>query len=154
MVLDEKSGRLYVANGNEDSVSVIDTSTDRVVNTLVIKPFREAAFGAAPTALALSHDGSTLYVACGGLNAIAVFRTSDGKLAGMIPTAWYPAGLALSPDGKYLAVSTLLGEGSGYTESPKRRFALGPARIDRRDRDPGRRAAGKLHDGCCGEHVI
>jgi YVTN family beta-propeller protein len=124
MALDEKNARLYVANGNEDSVSVIDTHTDRVTSTLVIKPFRESAFGASPTALALSRDGSLLYVASGGSNAIAVFRTDNGTLSGMIPTAWYPAGLALSPDGKYIAVSTLLGEGSGYSGNPKLKFAL------------------------------
>jgi YVTN family beta-propeller protein len=124
MALDEKNARLYVANGNEDSVSVIDTHTDRVTKTLAIKPFRENAFGAAPTALALTRDGSALYVACGGLNAIAVFKTDTGALTGMIPTAWYPAGLALSPDGKNIAVSTLLGEGAGYSGNPKLKFAL------------------------------
>ena len=41
----------------------------------------------------------------------------------MIPTAWYPTVLASSPDGKYLAVSTLLGVGSGSQEKePKGRY--------------------------------
>ena len=48
-------------------------------------------------------------------------RTATGEIAGLIPTAWYPNGLALSGDGKYLAVSTLLGAGSGYRDDPRHR---------------------------------
>ena len=119
---DEPRHRLYVANGNSDSVSVIDTQTDRVVHTHPIKPFGAAARGAAPTALALTSDGATLFVACGGLNAVAVVRTADGRVQGMIPTNWYPNGLALSADNQLLAVSTLLGVGSGWREEFWKRF--------------------------------
>ena len=122
MAWDENKSRLYIANGNQDSVSVVDTATDKVVNTLNIRPFRENAFGVAPTALTLSRDGAVLYVACGGLNAIAVFQTQNGKLAGLIPTAWYPNSIAMSPDGKHIAVGTLLGVGSGSNDDPKQRF--------------------------------
>ena len=41
-------------------------------------------------------------------------RAATFKLDGLIPTGWYPDALALSPDGKYLGVSTLLGVGSGW----------------------------------------
>ena len=119
---DEARHRLYVANGNSDSVSVIDTRTDTVAQTIALRPFGPAARGAAPTALALTADGTTLFVACGGLNAIAVVRTADGVISGLIPTAWYPNGLALSPDGRQLAVSTLLGVGSSWREEPWKRF--------------------------------
>jgi YVTN family beta-propeller protein len=122
MVWDEPRGRLYVANGNEDSVSVIDTESNRALRTIPLQPFRERAFGIAPTALAISADGARLFVACGGINAAAVIRTANGSLEGMIPTGWYPGGLALSPDGKYLAISTLLGAGSGWREEPRKRF--------------------------------
>jgi hypothetical protein len=40
----------------------------------------------------------------------------------MIPTGWYPNGLALDPGGKYLAVSSLLGPGSGWRDAPSKRF--------------------------------
>ncbi len=110
---DEPRHRLYVANGNSDSVSVIDSRTDTVSQTIALRPFGSAARGIAPTALVLTADGATLFVACGGINAVAVVRTADGTLLGLIPTAWYPNGLALSPDGQLLAVSTLLGVGSG-----------------------------------------
>ena len=122
LVWDEPRSRLYVANGNSDSVSVIDTRTDKVAHTFVVKPFGGMAAGVAPTALALTSDGATLFVACGGINAVAVLRASDGVIQGLIPTAWYPNGLALSPDNRLLAVSTLLGVGSGSRDDLWKRF--------------------------------
>jgi YVTN family beta-propeller protein len=119
---DETGKRLYVANGNSDSVSVIDTDRLTVVGTFAIEPFSVRAAGVAPTALAVSQDRRTLYVACGGINAIAVLDAQNGTIRGLIPTAWYPNGLALSPDGRWLAVSALLGAGSGWREAPSKRY--------------------------------
>jgi len=122
IVWDQQRARLYVANGNSDSVTVVDTRTDRVAGTYPIRPFGERAPGVAPTALALAPGGAELYVACGGINAVAVLNTTTGAVKGLIPTAWYPNAVALSPDGAYLAVSTLLGAGSGWRDEPRRRF--------------------------------
>lgn len=122
LVWDEPRSRLYVANGNSDSVSVIDTGTDKVTKTIALRPFGVAARGVAPTALALTADGATLFVACGGINAVAVVRIADGVTQGLIPTGWYPNGLALNADNTLLAVSTLLGVGSGYRDDFFKRF--------------------------------
>ncbi len=119
---DEPRGRLYVANGNKDSVSVIDTGANRVVRTIAVQPFSQPLTGIAPTALAVSPDGAKLYVACGGINAVAVVNVADGKIDGLIPTAWYPSALSLSSDGKLLAVASLLGAGSGWREEPRKRY--------------------------------
>jgi DNA-binding beta-propeller fold protein YncE len=116
------SQRLYIANTNDDAVSVIDTATDQIVGTWTLQPFDRPVFGLAPSALLVSPDVSTVYVACGGINAVLVLDGANGKIRGMIPTGWYPNGLALSPDGRYLAVSTLLGVGSGWQEKPDNRF--------------------------------
>jgi YVTN family beta-propeller protein len=110
---DEPHARLYVANSNSDSVTVIDTQSNRVAHTFRIEPFAGKAEGVAPNALAVSVDGKTLYVACGGINAVAVMRTDGGHIEGLIPTAWYPNDLRLSPDGKYLLVANLMGVGPG-----------------------------------------
>lgn len=110
---DEAHGRLYAVNGNSDSVSVVDTSARKAIATWDIQPFAIRIRGAAPTAAALSPDAKHLYVTCGGINAIAVMDTAAGRVEGLIPTGWYPAHLAVSPDGKMLAVATLLGVGSG-----------------------------------------
>ena len=118
---DDTRERLYVANGNDDSISVIDISTNKLVQTILLRPFQQQVSGLAPTALAVSDDGSILYIACGGINSIAVVGTEDGQIQGLIPTGWYPNDLALSPGGEYLAVSTLLGAGSGWLEKPDQR---------------------------------
>ncbi len=126
LLLDEPRHRLFVANGNSDSVSVIDTRQNRVTRTIDLQPFSRKAVGVAPTALALSGDGATLYVACGGINAVGVVQLPQGStppsIRGLIPTGWYPNSLHLSPDGKHLAVSTLLGVGSGWREEQSKRF--------------------------------
>jgi len=133
MALDSSANRLYIANTNEDTVSIVDTRSDSVTATWKLRPFARDVYGLAPTALLLSHqaeahpaeaaDRKTLYVACGGINAVLVLDALDGRQLGMIPTAWYPTVLASSPDGKYLSVSTLLGVGSGSQEKePKGRY--------------------------------
>ncbi|MBL8234856.1 MAG: hypothetical protein JNL98_40525, partial [Bryobacterales bacterium] len=119
---DEARQRLYVANSNRDLITVIDTQANRVLRTIPLQPFAQKVYGISPNALALSKDGARLYVACGGINAIAQVATATGRMEGLIPTAWYPSSLALSADGKYLAVGSLLGAGSGWREAPSKRF--------------------------------
>ncbi|MBL8221823.1 MAG: SMP-30/gluconolactonase/LRE family protein, partial [Bryobacterales bacterium] len=106
---DEKRARLYVASSNRDSVTVIDTQAARVMRRDPVQPFQRDVKGIAPTAAVLNADGSKLYVACGGINAVAVMNTATGKVDGLIPTAWYPNAVSLSPDGKHLAIGALLG---------------------------------------------
>ncbi|MFN7937771.1 MAG: alkaline phosphatase family protein [Bryobacteraceae bacterium] len=122
MAWDEKKARLYVASSNRDSVTVIDSAAGKVLRRDPVQPFQRDVKGIAPTAAALSADGSRLYVACGGINAVAVMNTASGKVEGLIPTAWYPNAVALSADGKHLAIGALLGAGSAWRDEPKQRF--------------------------------
>jgi YVTN family beta-propeller protein len=64
--------RLYVANSDADSVSVIDPRTDRVVETISVRLSEKALPGGSPEGLALSADGATLYVANAHSNAVAM----------------------------------------------------------------------------------
>src|SRR5207237_7683065 len=89
------SGTLVaVANSHSDSLSLIDTKTSGRTD-VKIPTYPDAALGSLPVALAFSGDGTTLYAACGGNNAIAVLRESAGqwKVAGAIPTAWFPTAI-------------------------------------------------------------
>ncbi|HTI65003.1 MAG TPA: bifunctional YncE family protein/alkaline phosphatase family protein [Gemmatimonadaceae bacterium] len=117
LVWDEPGARLYVADGNSDSVSVIDTQADTVTAHIAVAPFRERNVGLAPTALALSPDHRTLYVALGGVNAVAVYEIgvpgATPLFKGLIPTSWYPSSIDASADGRDIAVGSLFGVGSG-----------------------------------------
>jgi YVTN family beta-propeller protein len=111
---------VYVSNGSNDSITVINTATgkreadiDLVLDGRVTK-----CRGMIPFGLALSPDGSTLYVAEAGINAIGVIRLSDRKVLGHIPTAWFPSKLALSPDGRTLYAACAKGIGSGPSGGP------------------------------------
>ena len=113
---DEAHHRLYVANSNSDSVSVVDTVTNRLAETIALQPFVKRTAGVAPESVALSPDRSRLYVACAGINAVAVIdlHAQHPRIAGFIPTGWYPDDVTVSPDGRFIAVATLLGVGSGW----------------------------------------
>jgi len=101
LLLSHDESRLYVADGNSDEISVIDTQRDALVGRIALG----GAFkGQNPNGLALSPDGMTLYVTLGGSNALAVVDLRIGRLVGRIPTGWYPTGVAVSLDGRRLFV--------------------------------------------------
>lgn len=112
MAVSPGGDRLYVANSNSDSVSVIDTDRDRVIATWLARPMKELPFGSAPNALAVSPDGARLYVALGGTNCLAVMDTASGKILGLIPTGWYPGAVVTVDGGDTLVVANTKGTGS------------------------------------------
>jgi YVTN family beta-propeller protein len=84
MIFNEARTRLYVANSNADSVSVIDTKTDREIERINVRLAENALDGNSPESLATSADGATLYVANAHSNSIAVVALSPesrGELA-------------------------------------------------------------------------
>ena len=117
---------LYVANANSDTVSVIDTRADAVVETIACRPEGRLPFGSGSNSLAVSPDGATLYVANGTNNCVAVValgtvdaregddlrRTGPARVRGLIPTGWYPGAVAVSADGRRLFVANVKGHGS------------------------------------------
>lgn len=105
---------VMVANAHSDTISVIATRTDRIVETISTKPEEKLLFGSTPNALAISPDGRTLYAANGTNNSIAVveMKPPQSKLLGCIPTAWYPGGLVLDSKRRELYVANVKGIGS------------------------------------------
>jgi YVTN family beta-propeller protein len=98
LLLSPDGTRLYVTNGNDDTVSVIDSATDRVVTTIDVAPYEDAPKSTAPQGLAITPDGATLFVANGGNNDVAVVDTATANVRGLIPTGWYPSAVALAGD--------------------------------------------------------
>ena len=64
---------LVVANAGSDTLSVIDTRTDQIVETICARQNPADLFGAQPNALAFDKSGRKLFVCNGTQNAVAVF---------------------------------------------------------------------------------
>jgi YVTN family beta-propeller protein len=81
MILNRDKSRLFVVNSNADSVSVIDTKSDKIVERINLKLSESENIGASPEGLALSDDEKTLYVANAHANAIAVVSLKSEVLS-------------------------------------------------------------------------
>lgn len=95
VLLNKTQSFLYVANAGSDTVSVVRTADDVIVNTILLRPrpLQNLAGTSTPTGFGLSPDGHTLYVTLGDLNAVAVLAADGANLTlkGYIPTGWYPS---------------------------------------------------------------
>ena len=138
MLLNPRRTRLYVVNSNADSVSVIDTQTDKEIERINVRLSEDALPGNSPESLALK--GSTLYVANAHSNSVAVIKLStlaEGALRptssigkeskqearemqmdhsvvrGFIPTGQYPSSVAVAGE----AIFVGNGKGTGVENS-------------------------------------
>ena len=87
------AGALYVANTNDDTVSVVDTRSDKVVQTIATQPWASSKVGYEPTGMTVK-DGRLL-VTLGRANAVAAYKLGTSALdpvsyIGMVPTDFYP----------------------------------------------------------------
>jgi len=132
MILNRSGSRLYVACDNSDSVAIVDTENDRLISQFAVTAPKDVFLnprgfkGSNPNSLALSPDERTLYVTEGGTNAVAVVKLDGdtGRVAGLVPTGWYPNSVSVSRDGTRLYIVNGKGPegpnptGCGYTPSP------------------------------------
>jgi YVTN family beta-propeller protein len=93
MAIDSKGKILFVANSNDNSVSVIDLQHKNVIETLNAALYPITPTGSTTNSVALSQDDRTLYVANADNNCLAVFDVAHpghSNGSGFIPTGWYP----------------------------------------------------------------
>ncbi|MCF6332707.1 MAG: hypothetical protein L3J11_05425 [Draconibacterium sp.] len=114
---------IYVANANSDAVSVINTKTDAISETISVRLGNEKNqyWGDSPNGLGILGDGKTLFVANGMDNAVAVVElgnlssaTSSEKQSrtiGFIPTGAYPGAVCIYND-SLLFVPNIEAEGA------------------------------------------
>jgi YVTN family beta-propeller protein len=148
MLLNPERTRLYVANSNDDSVSVIDTQTDKEIERINVRLSEGVPPGNSPEGLVLRGDD--LYVANAHSNSVAVVELSErargdswdeknerSKVKGFIPTGQYPSALALAGqtlfigNGKGTGVqnSSVIVDNSGRVpNAPNERFPAGSGR--------------------------
>lgn len=112
LALDKSGTWLYVANANDNSVSVINIKQRKVVETLNAALYPDAPSGSTTNGVALTEDGKTLFIANADNNSLAVFDVSkpgQSTSKGFIPTGWYPTNVEVI--GKKIYVSN----GKGYS---------------------------------------
>lgn len=111
---------VVVANTGSDTLSVIDTRTDEVIDKIWTRQNPGDLFGAQPTALAFDKSGKKLFVCNGTQNAIAVIAFKPGKseLRGLIPAGWFPGGIAYDDTRRALYVANIKGIGSTAKIAP------------------------------------
>ena len=125
MTLDAAQNKLYVAQDNADQVAVIDTATNKVIDTIDTRGpagllgddrdgddrDRERGSrrytGASPIAVRIAPDDKTLYAVNDGANSVAVIPLTGknaNQVAGLIPTAYAPKDISFSPNGKWIYI--------------------------------------------------
>jgi YVTN family beta-propeller protein len=121
LLLDKAQRRLFVVNSGSDTLSIIDTARDKVIQTVLLRPNEaRGLLGATPTGLALSPDERQLFITLADMNAVAVMTLpapprsdaavpATAALTGYIPVGWAPTACVVSPDGKRLLVSNAKG---------------------------------------------
>lgn len=145
--LQVKDSALFVANTNSDTVSVVNTGSDKVVQTIATQPWADSTVGYQPTGIALTKDGHLL-VTLGRANAVAVYHYTGSpqepvSYIGLLPTDYYPADVATAGDqvvvtntrgidargpeltfGKGTGTAPATGHGTHSTTASLTRFAL------------------------------
>ena len=101
-VTSQPSGYAYIANRSDNSVSVINTTTNTVVSTIIT--------GYMPWGVAVSPDGNSVYVAERAtsdwiVNTLSVIDAATNSIKDTIYTDLNSAGVAVSPDGSRLYVA-------------------------------------------------
>jgi YVTN family beta-propeller protein len=123
-----RSGKfLYVANANDNSVSVINTTELKVVETLNTALTPGAPPGSTANGLALSADEKTLYAANADNNCLAVFDIDEPGFShnkGFIPVGWYPTNI------KVIGKKVFVTNGKGFSSKPN---AKGPNPTNKKD---------------------
>jgi DNA-binding beta-propeller fold protein YncE len=106
MVLTKMGNIMYVANANDNSVSVVDLRAGKEIEVLNAALVPNALEGSSTNGLALSVDEERLYIANADNNCLAVFeveKPGQSKSLGFIPVGWYPTSLKVVKGKLYVA---------------------------------------------------
>ncbi|PZP46575.1 MAG: hypothetical protein DI598_11970, partial [Pseudopedobacter saltans] len=115
ILLSKKGNYIFVANANDNSVSVIDATQLKVVETISASLYPTKLTGSTTNGLALSKNGKVLFIANADNNCLALFDVSNpghSSSMGFIPTGWYPTNI------KVLGKKLLVSNGKGFSSLP------------------------------------
>ncbi len=106
---------LFVPNGNDNTVSVIETASHKLIEHITASLYPNSPIGSTPNGVALSVDEKTLYAANADNNCLAVFDISvkgQSRSKGFIPTGWYPTSV------KTIGNKIYVTNGKGFSSKP------------------------------------
>ncbi|HKE29319.1 MAG TPA: hypothetical protein VKB88_43510 [Bryobacteraceae bacterium] len=116
---------LLVANAYSDTISVIDTASKQVENTIDVGlPFGapgeyRPAYGAGPNSIAVDARNNIAYVALYNANAVAAVDLNASAVLGLIPVGYAPSSVVMDTAGNALLVANDKGIGTtGYGVTP------------------------------------
>jgi YVTN family beta-propeller protein len=87
----------YVANSGSNTVSVIDTATNKVAGMPI-------EVGRGPRAVAVTPDGTHVYVA-NTVGTVSVIDTATNTVVDTVDVVGSPQGIAITPDGTHAYLS-------------------------------------------------
>jgi YVTN family beta-propeller protein len=102
--------RLFVAAANTNNVytfGVNEAGEMNQVESINVAMTPRQPLGMTPSALSASADGKSLYVVCSDANAVAAVDISQprSRVAGFIPTGWYPTAVRSLRDGRLVVLN-------------------------------------------------
>ncbi|HEX7602848.1 MAG TPA: hypothetical protein VF316_14630, partial [Polyangiaceae bacterium] len=106
---------LAVTNSDSDTVDVVDTVAQKIVQTLKLRD--DGLTGSQPSVMEVDATRKRLYVALSGVNAVGVYDVDTNAAAplaprGFFPTGWFPTVMRLRTDGS-LVIASAKGHGIG-----------------------------------------
>ncbi len=115
LCINRKGNVLFVANANDNSVSVVDIKSRSVLETLDAALYPGSSVGSTTNGVALDENEKTLYIANADNNCLAVFDVSkpgSSKSLGFIPVGWYPTCV------KVIGKKVFVSNGKGLSSLP------------------------------------
>ena len=113
---------VVVSNTASDTLSVIDTKTDAVVEKIWARQTPGDLFGAQPSSVTFDGRGKRLYVCNGTQNSVAVIKfepkENESAVVGLIPVGWFPGAVVFDEPRKTVCVANIKGIGSGKQFKP------------------------------------
>lgn len=91
----------YITNSADNTVSVIDTSNNNVVDIVKV--------GSNPNGVAISPDGEKVYVTNEYSNTVSVINTNTNEVSATVKVGNNPTGVAITPDGTEVYVTNYIG---------------------------------------------
>jgi len=114
------ANRVFVSNAANDSITVIDSRSNRVEAEIPIRiPGLEQLRGVLPIGMAYHEKTGWLLVAEAGINAVGVIDTRENRVIGHLPAAWFPTRVAIYQDTVFVANARGHGRGPNAPGGPR-----------------------------------